>query len=54
MLGHTIAYLVVIAISLAAAYTMGKPAGERQDEGQEIAEIRKHESDMDRQQGDRD
>lgn len=39
MLGHVIAYLVVIAVSLLTAYAMGKPAEERRDERREVSEL---------------
>ena len=35
MLGHVIAYLVVITVSLLTAYAMGKPVEERRDKASE-------------------
>ena len=39
MLGHVIAYLVVITLSLLTAYAMGKPVEERRDKRHELTQI---------------
>ena len=39
MLGHVIAYLVVITVSLLTAYAMGKPVEERREERREVNEV---------------
>ncbi len=39
MLGHVIAYLIVVTISLLTAYAMGKPVEERRDERREMTEV---------------
>jgi hypothetical protein len=39
VLGHVIAYLVVITVSLLTAYAMGKPVEERRDKRHELTEV---------------